>query len=336
MATLTALRVSDESDARLWHTVFEAAFAADFENLPADPFEEVLPLLAGLDRTEKQIFLVLLDHYVPAAAASVELPLNENLDMAWVQLVVHPNHRRRGHGRRTLDEITRVAREHGRTRLVGHVWEPLHDEPLPSAAKGFATTFGAELKNADVRRVLDLTTLDLDLLAELKTEAANYASGYSVVQWRTRAPHEWLDDLALLQARMSTDTPLGDLKWDAEVWDARRWLDKEDLSIARGRVRFGTAVRHDASGRLVGYTDIGVNPVNDVGYQWDTIVAPEHRGHRLGLLMKAANLEHVLASELRVRVINTWNAAANQHMIAINDALGFRPADRWGEWELAL
>ena len=336
MAITTLLRVSDESDMRLWHAVFAAMQAAEYEDLPADPFEEGLPLLAGLDQDEKQAFLVLLDEDVPVAAASVELPLKENLDMAWVELAVHPNHRRCGHGRRMLDEIRRVSSEYGRTRVLGHVWEPYEDDAPMSASKAFATTFGAELKNADVRRLLDLAALDPALLAELTQNALDHAEGYSLVQWTNRAPEEWHDDLAQLQARMSTDIPLGDLKWDAAVWDAQRWVDKEDLCIARGRVRFGTAVRHEATGRLIGYTDIGISPAHDVGYQWDTIVAPEHRGHRLGLLMKVANLEYLLASDLNVRVINTWNAAANAHMIAVNDALGFRPVDRWGEWELPL
>jgi hypothetical protein len=35
------------------------------------------------------------------------------------------------------------------------------------------------------------------------------------------------------------------------------------------------------------------------------------------------------------RVI-TWNAASNTHMIAINEALGFRPRLRFSQWQLQV
>jgi hypothetical protein len=34
--------------------------------------------------------------------------------------------------------------------------------------------------------------------------------------------------------------------------------------------------------------------------------------------------------------VNTWNAGVNAHMVAINESLGFRPIDRWREWQLEL
>ena len=50
-----------------------------------------------------------------------------------------------------------------------------------------------------------------------------------------------------------------------------------------------------------------------------------HRGHRLGLLLKAAMLEWLAEAEPAVDRIETGNASANTHMIAVNDALGFVP-----------
>jgi hypothetical protein len=32
-------------------------------------------------------------------------------------------------------------------------------------------------------------------------------------------------------------------------------------------------------------------------------------------------------------VIDTWNAAVNDHMIAINEAIGYRPVDGWINWQ---
>jgi hypothetical protein len=60
------------------------------------------------------------------------------------------------------------------------------------------------------------------------------------------------------------------------------------------------------------------------GFQYLTAVLAGHRGHRLGLLVKTANLELVLGHEPGLRSIVTGNAGPNDHMITINDMLGFR------------
>ena len=73
--------------------------------------------------------------------------------------------------------------------------------------------------------------------------------------------------------------------------------------------------------------------VADHAWQFLTVVDPAHRGHRLGLAVKLANLRYALGHEPALRVIDTWNAAANRHMIAINEALGFRPVDVWSKWQ---
>lgn len=52
-------------------------------------------------------------------------------------------------------------------------------------------------------------------------------------------------------------------------------------------------------------------------------VTEQHRGHRLGLLVKAAMLEWLAETEPAIELIETGNASANDHMIAVNDTLGF-------------
>ena len=49
----------------------------------------------------------------------------------------------------------------------------------------------------------------------------------------------------------------------------------------------------------------------------------QHRGHRLGLLVKTAMLDWLAEAEPAIERIETGNAAANDHMIAVNDVLGF-------------
>jgi GNAT superfamily N-acetyltransferase len=94
---------------------------------------------------------------------------------------------------------------------------------------------------------------------------------------------------------------------------------------------------HDATGQLVAFTQLGGHATSTwYAEQWDTIVAPEHRGHRLGTLIKVANLEYARAQRPEVRVVDTVNADSNPYMVAINEAMGFRSHRRLGEWELDL
>jgi RimJ/RimL family protein N-acetyltransferase len=48
-----------------------------------------------------------------------------------------------------------------------------------------------------------------------------------------------------------------------------------------------------------------------------------HCGHRLGLLVKTAMLDWLAVTEPALERIVTGNAAGNQHMIAINEELGY-------------
>jgi hypothetical protein len=62
------------------------------------------------------------------------------------------------------------------------------------------------------------------------------------------------------------------------------------------------------------------------GFQELTAVTRPHRGHRLGLLVKTAMLELLAQAEPQLEFIMTGNAAANDHMIAVNEQLGYEVA----------
>jgi RimJ/RimL family protein N-acetyltransferase len=58
--------------------------------------------------------------------------------------------------------------------------------------------------------------------------------------------------------------------------------------------------------------------------QQDTAVLAAHRGHGLGAWMKAANLQWLTADRPLVKRVQTSNAAENEHMLRVNDQVGFR------------
>ena len=84
-----------------------------------------------------------------------------------------------------------------------------------------------------------------------------------------------------------------------------------------------TAV-HDATGEMAAMTQVAIDPESPQwGHQALTAVTRAHRGHRLGLLVKAEMLEWLASAEPQIEQIDTGNAASNQHMIAVNEALGY-------------
>jgi hypothetical protein len=95
------------------------------------------------------------------------------------------------------------------------------------------------------------------------------------------------------------------------------------------------AAQAQGSGDMAALTQVAVDPaMPEWGFQELTAVARPHRGHRLGLLVKVAMLDLLAAEEPQLTRIITGNAGGNEHMIAINDRLGFEVLDRWLTWEL--
>jgi GNAT superfamily N-acetyltransferase len=104
-----------------------------------------------------------------------------------------------------------------------------------------------------------------------------------------------------------------------------------------GRRSVETVARHVASGRLVGFTHVQVTADRPhLAYQHDTLVLREHRGHRLGVRLKAANALALREAMPQVRTVRTWNAVDNAPMLAVNRALGYRPSGRETEWQKVL
>lgn len=155
------------------------------------------------------------------------------------------------------------------------------------------------------------------------------------MRWRDRTPDELVDDRALLQQRMSTDVPQGDLPVDEERWNAARIREYEASYVARGRSVVSAGAVRD--GRLVAFSDLQVPLAQpERAQQGGTLVLREHRGHRLGALVKAAVLREVISAFPQVRRVSTYNSDSNGPMVAVNEALGFRPAGQLSSWSLRL
>ena len=247
----------------------------------------------------------------------------ENDHVAEVVVAVLARARRHGVGTAIVAEAERLARARGRRELGGMDEVPVR-AGYEDAASPFARQLGFVPAQHLVRRELGLPPGPIDVPRP---------AGYSLITFTDRWPDVFIGDRCELGRRMSTDIPLGDQVRDEEVWDEARVRHMEANLAAQNRGKVTTAAVHDASGHVVAFTEIAV-PLGapESSWQHDTLVMAEHRGHRLGLAMKVANVFAVTQAYPAVRTISTWNAAENEHMIAVNEAMGFHVVARSTSW----
>jgi MOSC domain-containing protein YiiM/GNAT superfamily N-acetyltransferase len=273
-----------------------------------------------------------------AAVGSGELllPRRDNLAMAIVQLAVHPYHRRQGIGTALLGVIEATATARGRSVLVAETeWR---SDGRDDSGEGFAARKGYVPAQTVLRSTLALPA-DRSLLAGLAAgpNGDSTAGGYSLRTCWDGIPEEWLAGRAELSRRMSTDMPMGELVLEEEVWDEERVREQYARTARMGRRTVDTFAVHDATATLVGYTQIQVSTDEpEVAYQQDTLVVGEHRGHRLGLRMKAANTLALMDESPVTREVRTWNADDNAPMLAVNREVGYAVDASLREWQKVL
>ncbi len=283
----------------------------------------------------------------------LRLPVRDNLHLAEIRVVVAPAHRGRGIGSALLEPLRRRAQDEGRTTLIGEVEfaaEPQAGAPgavRPPSGHGsvsadlpglrFARRAGLRLELVARRSALDLPLAD-GALERLEAEARAAAGDeYRTHTWVDEIPDAWIDQYALLEQRLSTDEPNAGLELEPEHWDAARVRQMLDQMAERGQGFVVTVAEHVATGELAGMTML-IHAHDRVEFtdQESTVVLPAHRGHRLGMLVKVVNLRAHAHVRPQTRRIYTWNNEDNQHMLAINVALGFRPAGGSAEVQARL
>lgn len=320
---------------------------------------EVASLLRDRPYERSTLLVVTEDGAAPEAgavvgAALVSVPTQDNPHLAVAETWVRPESRGRGVGRALLDATEAAARaEDRRTLIVMSTHRaPAGDEATVAARSGTGAVPArdraarlADARGYALEQVERFSTFAFPLGGERAAavrrahdDAARAAGdAYRLVAWTGPTPDEHLDGMAVLRTRMSTDVPTADLALDEEPWDAERVRAHDREVVEQGRVAAVVAAQHVPTGGLVAFTVVEWPPaLPEAAYQQDTLVVAGHRGHRLGMLVKTAQLLRLEDLWPGLRRLHTWNAQENDHMLAINVALGFAPTGVLGMWQRDL
>jgi GNAT superfamily N-acetyltransferase len=261
----------------------------------------------------------------------------DNTDLANVLVCCTPAERGHGYAATMLAHVEEQARSRGRDRLVGEVVWPYDGgaDGTGSTDLAWARRQGFELALVDVQRRLPVP-VPLDELDALAAEAASHHEGYELRSFAGPMPDDLLEGWATLSATLVIEAPTGDIDREVETADVASIRAEEALLERQGRIRIGTAALA-ADGALVAYTDLVVTThESERAYQWGTLVRPDHRGHRLGLAVKVANLRLLQDTQPQITTVVTFNADVNAPMVAVNERLGFRPVQWLGELQKRL
>lgn len=254
----------------------------------------------------------------------------ENRHVAYAGVTVRADRRRRGLAKAMLGLLVPHAEADGRTLLMG----PTLDR-VP-AGETFARRLGAERGMEAHTNRLVLADVDRELVRKWTEQGPARAPGHSLVAFDGPYPDHLLEPMANLTDVMNT-APREDLELEDLRITPEQIREFERSMLAQGTEWWTLAARHEATGKLAGYTQVFWNPGRPhTVVQGDTGVLPEHRGNALGKWLKATMLERILRERPQAKDIRTGNADSNAAMLGINNALGFEPYVAAVHWQVPV
>ena len=325
----------DRTDETALHDFWAVGKAAQDACRPHDfytPWEAARSVYQRGRPGSSNLLLGAYDQDRMVGCAYIHYPELDNTHLASADVHVHPDHQRRGVGRRLVEAVEDRARAYGRKTLMCEAYTPLGED---GPALLFARALGFSEAIEDDMKVVDLVETE-PLWDEIETDLAGRTAGYTLVSWRDFVPEELIADYCSLNEAFNDEAPTGDLDLEPEVWNEERVRTRAQHNVDMGRVELAVAAI-GPDGAMVGLTEIVLNRhATHRGFQSGTLVLPAHRGHGLGLAMKVANQRALRRAFPECRVLLTGNAGVNVAMNAVNERLGYRAVERCVEVQKEL
>ncbi|TWJ10658.1 acetyltransferase (GNAT) family protein [Stackebrandtia albiflava] len=306
-------------------TLGERVAAHDRDGMPECRHQTRHLITRAVPGEHREMYRVVEDGET-VGALMITIPERENSHLAQFGLLVAPGHRRRGIGTALLETALTRAREHGCTTMLTNATGPLPERSVwADTASEFAAVHGFTAAQRMIGQQLDLADSEA-AAGRWWPEAARASAGYDLVGYVDEVPEELAEGVATLVTRVNLDVPTGEVDRKVVEFDVARLRESEVAERERGVRRVGVAARHRETGEVAGYSTLLITR----GNPWlasvnMTLVAPPHRGHRLGLAMKIRVQRDVVRHFPAVTTIDTGNADVNDHMREVNRRLGFRP-----------
>ena len=253
--------------------------------------------------------------------------LDKNPDLTEMEMAFTRAGRALGVDDALLEESLRLTVELGRKRLA--VGMPEATDPAAIAQR-----HGGKYTDTAIQSTLELDTVDWAQYAAWAEPSAKNAE-YTLVRWIDRCPDELAESYCTAMDAMA-DQPLGEFQYEWARNDVDRLRFNEESSArvgARRYVQAAVAPNGDVAGfnMLAAYPD---EPGNiDI---WDTGVVRAHRGHGLGLRLKAAASLWIRQERPSTRRVRTFNNNENQWMLAVNRTMGYRAQGDWLGYEFPV
>ena len=255
---------------------------------------------------------------IPVAVADLELGEWDNRDLGWLGIVVDPAH-----------QATRLRL--GRCWLSRWPWPASLVAPSSGPMAGrvrarsrLLAATGSGVASEELYSLAAPKELPRESLAAIRGEAAAHAGDYELVRIAGHAPDELIPAIAELTAAIN-DAPLDDLDVEDEVFPVERIRDYETATIEAGHRLYRIIARHRSTGEPAGHTVVVVDTETPTA----RLPARHGRGTRApwapaGAAAQGRDAALARRAEPQLTTIDTWNAESNEHMIAVNERLGYR------------
>jgi len=281
--------------------------------------------LRGNDKFGREAAVACVDGHAIGLLRMYINNLDHNTDKADANIEVAADHRRRGTATALLVRALDICDEANRTSLMAF--------GVNSAiSHSFWTSFGAERRLIERESRLWVGETDADLMESWIGGRTERARDYELIKWRGSTPEAMLGNIATMRTAMN-DAPIDDLDWEDDIWTEQDVRDIDKLAVGNGYERWAAIVL-GPDGSPAGFTTVSTSKHKPrFAKQGDTVVLRDHRERGIGRWLKGEMWQWIRDEAPAVVAIDTENAESNDPMLAINVAMGFRPAVEWACWQ---